>query len=126
MYSVRDYSNFIDVQVIVQLSQHHLLKRMSFLHSHSVYSCLLCQRLIYHMCVGLFLCPLFFSIDLYVCSCADVTPLITVALCIFCSLEELCLELCFFPSGLLWHFWVFMVPYKFLDYLFQFCEKCHG
>lgn len=28
--------------------------------------------------------------------------------------------------GLLWQFWVFHFPYTFLDYLFQFCEKCYG
>ena len=32
IYGVREYSNFIDLHVVVQLSQHHLLKRLSFLH----------------------------------------------------------------------------------------------
>ena len=42
------------------------------------------------------------------------------------SLGELCLLLgfvsqhCFGSSGF------FVVPYEFLDYLFLFCEKCHG
>ena len=31
MYSVREYSNFILLHVAVQFSQHHLLKRLSFL-----------------------------------------------------------------------------------------------
>ena len=32
IYGVRDHSNFIDLRVAVQLSQHHLLKSLSFLH----------------------------------------------------------------------------------------------
>ena len=32
VYGVRECSNFIDLHVAVQLSQHHLLKRLSFLH----------------------------------------------------------------------------------------------
>ena len=32
VYSVRQCSNFIDLHSAIQLSQHHLLKRLSFLH----------------------------------------------------------------------------------------------
>ena len=32
VYSVRECSNFILLHVVVQFSQHHLLKRVSFLH----------------------------------------------------------------------------------------------
>ena len=32
VYSVRECSNFIDLHEAVQLSQHHLLKRLSYLH----------------------------------------------------------------------------------------------
>ena len=32
VYGVREGSNFIDLHVAVQLSQHHLLKRLSLLH----------------------------------------------------------------------------------------------
>ena len=32
VYGVRECSNFIDLHVAVQLSQHHLLKKLSFLH----------------------------------------------------------------------------------------------
>ena len=39
VYGVREYSNFIDLYVAVQLSLHHLLKR----HFPIAYSCLLCQ-----------------------------------------------------------------------------------
>ena len=45
----RVYFNYIDLLVAVQLSQHHLLKRLLFSH---VYSCFLCQRSIGCSCVG--------------------------------------------------------------------------
>ena len=32
LYGVRECSNFTDLHVAVKLSQHHLLKRLSFLH----------------------------------------------------------------------------------------------
>ena len=32
VYGVRKYSSFIPLQVVDQFSQHHLLKRLSFLH----------------------------------------------------------------------------------------------
>ena len=32
VYGVREYSNFIDLDLTVQFSQHHLLKRLSFPH----------------------------------------------------------------------------------------------
>ena len=64
---VRDvmmFSNFIDLHAAVQFSQHHSLKRLSF---SILCSCLLCQRLIDHRCLHLFLGSLFCSIGLYVC-----------------------------------------------------------
>ena len=39
VYDVRVSSSFIDLHVAVQLSQHHLLKKLSFLHC---IFCLLC------------------------------------------------------------------------------------
>ena len=36
-----------------------------------VYSCLLCCRLTDHICIGLFLGPLFCSIEPYICFCAN-------------------------------------------------------
>ena len=80
VYSIRDYSNFIDVQVIVQLSQHHLLKRMSFLHSFlSFFSsfsfCIFLPplpKINLPYVVGLFLGFLFFfhwSLCLFLCRC---------------------------------------------------------
>ena len=67
MYGVRECSNFINLHVVVQLSQHHLLKRFLSI----VFSCLLCQGLIDCRCMGLFLGSLFCSIDLCVRFCAN-------------------------------------------------------
>ena len=64
VYGVRECSNFILLYVAVQFSQHHLLKRLSFLH------CIFLPPLlknIDHRCVALFLGSLFCSIDPYVC-----------------------------------------------------------
>ena len=60
VYSVRKCSNFILLYVVVQFSQHHLMKR---LFSSTVCSCLFCHRLIDHRYLGLFLGFLCCSID---------------------------------------------------------------
>ena len=62
---VRKCSDFIHLRVAVQLSQYHLLKRLSFLH------CIvfLCHRLLNPTCVGLFLGSPLCSMDLCVCFC---------------------------------------------------------
>ena len=60
VHGVRKCSSFIPLQVVDQFSQHHLLKRLSFLHCNS---CLLCQRQGVHRCVDLSLGFLFCSID---------------------------------------------------------------
>ena len=62
VYGVRECSNFILLHVAVQISQHHLLKRLSFLH------CIFlppCHRLIDHRCMGLSL--FHWSIFLFLC-----------------------------------------------------------
>ena len=48
IHDVRVHSNFIDWYAVVQLSEHHLLRRLSF---STAYSCLLYQRLIDNGCV---------------------------------------------------------------------------
>ena len=70
-------SGFILLHVAVQISQHHLLKRLFLLH---LCSCLLCQILIDCRDLGLFLGSLFCSIGPCVCSYASTRLLITVAL----------------------------------------------
>ena len=77
VYGVRKYSNLIHLSVATQFSQHHLLKRLSFL------SCMffLCHRLDDQWCVGLSLDFLPCSTDLYLCFWVDtISVLSTVAL----------------------------------------------
>ena len=76
VYGVRECSDFMDLHVAVQISQNHLVKRLYFLH---VYSCLLCQILIYHRYVGLFLGSILFHWSICMFLCHN-TVLITVAL----------------------------------------------
>ena len=61
VYGIRECSNFILLYVAVQFSQYHLLKRLS------LYSCLLCYRLIDHNGTDLLLGFLSCFIDLCVC-----------------------------------------------------------
>ena len=93
VYSVRGSSNFINLHVTIQFSQHHLLKRLGFLH------CVVLSPVLKINClsryVGLFLHPLFSSIDPYVCVCANITLFWLLYLCsIVWSLGELCHLLC--------------------------------
>ena len=85
-----------------------------------LYSCLLCQRLIEHRCLGLFLGSLFCTIGLYVCFGTSTTLSWLLQLCnIIWSLGELCLLLVFFPpQDCFGNSGSFMFPYKFLDCLF--------
>ena len=59
---------FILLHVAGQFFQHHLLKRLAFLH---VYTSLLCCRLVDHRCVVVSLDFLSSSIDLCFCLCAS-------------------------------------------------------
>ena len=70
MRGVKECSNFVDLHVAVQLSQHHLPKRLSFFHF--IFLPRL-SKLIDYRYVGLFLGSLFCSIDPYVCFCASTT-----------------------------------------------------
>ena len=88
-------------------------------------SCLPCVRLIDHRCLGLFLGSLFCSIGLYVC-------FDTVPYCLddfgFVILPEVwesyasCLV--FVPQNCFGNSGSCVVPYKFWDDLFKFCENC--
>ena len=101
VHGLRVCSNFIDLHVAFQLSQHHLLKRLFFFPI--VYSCHFCQRLTDHRCVDLFLGSLFCSINPYVCFCANIMLFWLLYLCsIVWSLGRLYLYLCSFFSRLLW------------------------
>ena len=69
VYGVMGCSNFIDLHAAVQLSQHQLQKRLSFLYCVFLPPLLKinCCR-----CVDLFPGSLFCSIDLYVCFCVSI------------------------------------------------------
>ena len=62
VYGVKVCSDVIVLHVAGQLSQHHLLKKLLF---PSIFSCLLCCRLIDHRCVGLFLDSIFSYSDTF-------------------------------------------------------------
>jgi len=104
VYGERLCSYFIGIHVSVQLSQHHLLKRLSFIH------CIVLPPLskIECKCIGLFLGSLFCPIDPHICVCVNTTLFWLPLLCsIIWSLGKLCLQLSSFSSGLLWQIWVF-------------------
>ena len=68
VYGVSWWLSFIFLYVAVQISQHHLLKRLFLLHFMLLP---LCEILIEHRDLGLFLGSLFCSIGLCVCSYAS-------------------------------------------------------
>ena len=122
VYGVSLWSSLISLHVPVQFSQNHVLKRLSLLH------CMLmplCQILIDHRDMGLFLGSLFCSIDLCVCSYAHHRlfglqwPCSVVWCWVLWSLL-----LCSSFTRLFRLFRSFLAPYKFLKYLFYICEIC--
>ena len=64
LFGISWWSSFIFLHIAVQISQHHLLKRLFLLH---FMLCLLCQILIDHIDLSLFLGSLFCSIGLCAC-----------------------------------------------------------
>ena len=123
VYGLRLCSDFIDLYVAVQLSQRHMLNRLCLSH------CIL-------------LPPLWKNTSPQVCG-------FTSKLCILCHLSlclfvpvPYCFDYCsfvilfeawqdyascfvLFPQDFFGKSRSFMVPYKFQDYFFQFCEKYH-
>ena len=77
VYGIRKCSNFILLQIAVQFSQYHLLKRLSF--SHFIFFPPL-SKIGCTQCLGLPLGFLSCSIGLYFCFCAYHTVLMAVAL----------------------------------------------
>lgn len=111
VYDERKWSGFILLQVAAQLPQYHLMKRWSF---PIMYSCLHCHELIDHRSVGLFLDPLFCSLDLCVYFCVHTVlfwlpQLRSVSWC----LGLWCFQLCSSISRLLWQFRVFCLRCRF-------------
>ena len=122
LYIMRKYSNLIVLQVAIQFSQHHLLKRLSFLHCiflsplsqiNSTYTCGFTSR---------------FSVLLHcLVSCHYHAILNIIALQYSLKSSSIPPAL-FFPSqDCFGSSRPFMVLYKFQDYLFQFSKNiCLG
>ena len=66
VYGIREWYNSILLHVAVQFFQHHLLRRLSFLH---YITCLIFHRLVDDRCLGLFLAFQFCSTGLFFCFC---------------------------------------------------------
>ena len=118
---MRKCSDFIVSHEAVQLSQHHFLKGLSFIHD----ICLLPLLQINWPQVCGFISGLCIPFHRFMClffvlmpPCFDYCSLVVQS-----EVREGCFQLCSFFSGLLWQFGVL---YKFQDYLFQFCENCSG
>ena len=118
------WSSFIFLHVSVQISQHHLLKRLFY---SNLCFLSLCQILIYHGDMDLFLGSLFCSIGLCVCFYAgtrwfDYSGLVIQFDIRHCDPSRFVLlsQNCCSYSG------SFMVPYEFLKCLFYMCEICLG
>ena len=106
VYGVRQWSSFILLHVAVQFSHYHLLKTLPF---PLVYPCVLCYRLIGHICVDLFLGSLFYSIHIWV--------LITVALYYSLKSESMTSPALFFFLKFAFAIWdvssLNIIPYSF-------------
>ena len=120
VYHVRECSNFILLHVAAQFFQSQLLKKLSFLY---VYSCLLCHRLIDHKCVGLFLgSPLIYvSVSVPVPYCYGYCSFVVQSEVRDCDSSNTVL----FSQVSFGYLGSFVFLYRFQNYLFQFCEKCH-
>ena len=121
VYGVMKCYSFILLHVAVQISQYHLLKRLSFLHY--IFLPLL-PKTRYPQVHGLIsgLSTLsHWSIFLFLYQCH--TVLMTIALQCSLMLGRLILQLCFSFSRLLWLFGIFCVSIQIVKFLFQFCEK---
>ena len=69
LFDDRKCLNFTLLPLAVQVSQHHLLKRLSYVHC--IYSCLFCHRFNDHSYMDLSLNILSHSIDLHFCFSAN-------------------------------------------------------
>ena len=113
MYGVRMCSNFTGLRGTVQCSQHHYLRGGLF---SIVYSCLLCQRLVHHWCMGLFLgsysVPLI-HISISVPISCQRSTLFYWSIVVSYLIGESWLQICSFSSVLLWQFCVFSFHMNF-------------
>ena len=118
--------NFTLLHVTVKFSHHHLLKGVSFLYY--IFLCLF-YRLIDHRCEGyfwaLYSVPLIYiSVFIPVPYCFDYFSFV-----VYFEIREpdnsSCVLFCF-SQYYFGYSGSFVVPYKFLDYFFQFCEDVIG
>ena len=114
VYGVRKCSNFILLHVVVQFSQHHLLKRLSFFHCIflpplSKIRCPYVQQFISGLST-LIHCPIFLFL------CQYHTALITVTLKYSLKSGSLISELRFSFSRLFWLFGVFCVSIQIVKF----------
>ena len=113
VYGVRECSNFIDLHVAVQVSQHHLLKRTVFSPLYILASFV--KDIIDRRCVGLFLGSLFCSLLIHMPVCVPVPNFFD-----YCSTAVLCevwegygYTFVLFPQDCFGNSGSFVVPYKF-------------
>ena len=120
VYGIRKCSSFILLQVVDQFFQHHLLKRLSFLH------CLFLPPLSKIRCpyvCGFISGFLFCSIDLYFCLCASTYCHNDCSFVVQSEVKQVDSSCSVFLSLLLLLFEVFCISKQTVKVFFQFSEK---
>ena len=111
IHILRNQYTLILLYTTVQFSQHHLLKRLPF---SIAYSCLIFHRLIYYMCISLFLQSLFCSTHLFVYFfCQENTLFIAVDFQYILKSKSMIPPAFISFSRLHWLSGSFVLPYKF-------------
>ena len=122
VYGDRKCSSFFLLQVVEQFSQHHLLKRLSFLHC--IFLPLLSKircPYVHGIISGL---SILFHWSIFLSLCQYHTVLMTVALYYSLKSSRLIPPVPFFFLKIALAIQAFFVlPYKLWNYLFLFCEK---
>ena len=111
VYYIKGYSNFILLHVAVQFSQHTYWTDCLF---STVYSCILCHRLINHKCKGLFQLSVLFYWSMCLFMCQYHIGLITVVL----KSESVIPPALFFLKIFFGYLGAFVFPYKLENHLF--------
>jgi len=121
IHILRKQYTLILLYVAVQFSQHHLLKRLPF---SIVYPCLIFHRLIYYMCISLFLQSLFCSTHLFVYF--FLSRKYSFHCCrfsVYFKIKKHDTPAFISFSRLHWLSGSFVFPYKFRIIFFYFCEN---
>ena len=112
VYDLWECSSFIILHVVVQITQHHLLPRLPFLHSTFLPPFLQNKGMWVYFWA------------LYSVLCQYYAVLITIALQYILKSERVIPQyLFFFPQDCFDNYESFVAPYEFQNYLFYFCEK---